>query len=66
MYVYYEVAKVQAYATTTAIRLVVRLPLRGAERVMTLFKSVPLPAYSGILGRHVQIEPETWDCLIGV
>jgi hypothetical protein len=31
MYAYYEVAKVQAYATTTAIRLVVRLPLRGAD-----------------------------------
>jgi hypothetical protein len=42
MYVYYEVAKVQAYANTTAIRLVVRLPLRGADRVMTLFRSVPL------------------------
>jgi hypothetical protein len=42
MYVYYEIAKVQAYATTTAIRLVVRLPLRGADRVMTLFKSILL------------------------
>jgi hypothetical protein len=31
MYIYYEVAKVQAYATTTAIRLVVRIPLRGAD-----------------------------------
>jgi hypothetical protein len=31
MYVYYEVAKVQAYATITAIRLVVRLPLRRAD-----------------------------------
>jgi hypothetical protein len=59
MYIYYEVAKVQAYATTTAIRLVVRLPLRGADRVMTLFKSIPLPVYSGILNRYVQIEPET-------
>jgi hypothetical protein len=59
MYVYYEVAKVQAYATTTAIRLVVRLPLRGADRVMNLFKSVPLPVYVEVLGRHVQIEPET-------
>jgi hypothetical protein len=61
MYVYYEVAKIQASATTstTAIRLVVRLPIRGADRVMTLFKSVPLPVYSAILDRHVQIEPET-------
>ncbi|PNF23241.1 hypothetical protein B7P43_G17645 [Cryptotermes secundus] len=59
MYIYYEVAKVQAYATTTAIRLVVRIPLRGADRVMTLFRSVPLPAYSEVLKRHVQIEPET-------
>jgi hypothetical protein len=55
--------KLQRYrlinTTTTAIRLVVRLPLRGADRVMILFKSVPLPVYSEILGRHVQIEPET-------
>jgi hypothetical protein len=35
MYVYYEIAKVQAYAITTAIHLVVRLLLRGADRVMT-------------------------------
>jgi hypothetical protein len=59
MYIYYEVAKVQAYATTTAIRLVVRLPLRRADRIMNLFRSVPLPVYSQALGRHVQIEPET-------
>jgi hypothetical protein len=59
MYVYYEVATVQAYATATAIRLIVRLPLRGADRVMTLFKSIPLPTYSEVLGRHIQIEPET-------
>jgi hypothetical protein len=58
MYVYYDVATVQAYATTTANRLVVRLPLRGADRVMILFRSVPLPAYSNVLGRHIQIEPE--------
>jgi hypothetical protein len=30
MYVYYEVATLQAYATMTAIRLIVRIPLRGA------------------------------------
>jgi hypothetical protein len=58
MYVYYEVASVQAYATATAIRLIVRIPLRGADRVMALFKSVPLPTYSDVLGRHIQIEPE--------
>jgi hypothetical protein len=59
MYVYYEVATVQAYATAAAIRLIVRIPLRGADRVMTLFKNVPLPTYSEVLGRHIQIEPET-------
>ncbi|PNF19103.1 hypothetical protein B7P43_G10550 [Cryptotermes secundus] len=58
MYVYYEVATVQAYATATTIRLIVRIPLRGADRVMTVFKSVPLPTYSDVLGRHIQIEPE--------
>jgi hypothetical protein len=57
MYIYYDVATVQAYATT-AIQLVVRLPLRGADRVMTLFKSVSLPTYSEVLARHIQIEPE--------
>jgi hypothetical protein len=58
MYIYYDVATVQAYATTTAIRLVVRLPLRGADRVKTLFRNVPLPTYSKVLARHIQIEPE--------
>jgi hypothetical protein len=59
MYIHYEVARVQAYATSTAIRLVVRLPLRGADRVMTLFRSVPLPVYLPALDRHIQIEPKT-------
>jgi hypothetical protein len=59
MYIYYEVAKVQACATTTAIRLVVRIPLRGADRVMNLFRSVPLPVYSEVLGRHVEMKLET-------
>lgn len=49
MYLYYDVATVQAYAKTSAIRLVVRIPLRGADRVMTLFRSSPLPTYSKIL-----------------
>jgi hypothetical protein len=26
---------------------------------MTLFKNVPLPTYSEVIGRHIQIEPET-------
>jgi hypothetical protein len=26
---------------------------------MNLFRSVPLPVYSQVLGRHIQIEPET-------
>jgi hypothetical protein len=59
--IYYEVAKVQAYATTTAIRLVVRIPLRGADRVINLFRSVPLPAYSEVLGRQVQMEPNHYS-----
>jgi hypothetical protein len=58
MYVCYDVTNVQAYASTTTILLVVLLPLRAADRVMTLFRSVPLPAYSDVLGRHIQIEPE--------
>jgi hypothetical protein len=54
--------KLQGYrrnATRTAIRLVVRLPLRGADRVMTLLRSVSLPVYFPALDRHIQIEPET-------
>jgi hypothetical protein len=58
MYVYYEVATVQAYATMTVIRLIVRIPLRGADRVMILFRSLPLPAYLKALGRHIQIKPD--------
>lgn len=55
---YYDVATVQAYAES-AIRLVVRIPLTGADRVMTLFRSMPLPTYSKVLQRYVQIEPDT-------
>lgn len=58
IYVYYDVATMQAYLTTTAIRLVVRIPLSGADRVMNLFRSVPLQAYSDVLGRYIRIEPE--------
>jgi hypothetical protein len=50
---------VQAYATAMAICLIVCLLLRGADRVMTVFKNVPLPTYSEVLGRHIKIEPET-------
>ena len=59
MFVYYETAKVQAYATPTEIRLVIRLPLRGTDRVMNLYKTEPLPVYEPLLKRHVQILPET-------
>jgi len=31
MFVYYEMAKVQAYASPSEIRLTIRLPLRGAD-----------------------------------
>jgi hypothetical protein len=59
MFRYYEVARVQAYATPTAIRFVVRIPLRGAERIATVFRTIPLPVYVSVVGRHIQIEPET-------
>jgi hypothetical protein len=59
MYVYYDVARVQAYATLGSIPLVIRLPLRGTDRVMTLCRVEPLPTYSSLLNRPIQIEPET-------
>jgi hypothetical protein len=43
MFLYYEVAKVQAYTTPTEIRLIIRLPLRGTDRVMNLYRTEPLP-----------------------
>jgi hypothetical protein len=46
MFIYYEVAKVQAYATATEIRLIIRLPLRGTDRVMKLYRTEPLPYIS--------------------
>jgi hypothetical protein len=36
IFIYYEVAMVQAYATSSEIRLVIKLPLRGADRLMNL------------------------------
>jgi hypothetical protein len=59
MFIYSEVARVQAYATPSEIRLVIRLPLRGTDRDMNLYKTEPLPVYEMVLKRHVQIVPET-------
>ena len=55
MFVYYETAKVQAYATLAEIRLVIRLPLRGTDRVMNLYKTEPLPIYEPLLKRRADI-----------
>jgi hypothetical protein len=59
MFIYYEVARVHAYATSSEIRLVIRLPLRGTDRVMNLYRTEPLPIYEPILHRHIQIIPES-------
>jgi len=59
MFVYYEIATAQAYATSSEIRLVIKLPLKGADRVMNLYRIEPLPTYEPMLRRHVQIIPET-------
>jgi hypothetical protein len=59
MFIYYGIAKVQAYATSSEIRLIIRLPLRGTDRVMNLYRTESLPIYEPLLRRHVQIEPET-------
>jgi hypothetical protein len=59
MYIYYDVSRVQAYATIGAIRLVVRILLRGANRIMTLYRVEPLPKYSATINRSIQIEPES-------
>jgi hypothetical protein len=41
------------------IRLVIRFPLRGTDRVMSLYRTEPLSIYEALLGRHMQIAPET-------
>jgi hypothetical protein len=51
MYLYYGVATVQAYATSTAIRLETCSPLREKDRIISSFKSMPMPIYSEALGR---------------
>jgi hypothetical protein len=59
IFVYYEVAKVQAYATSSEIRLMIKLPLRVTDRVMNTYRIEPQPTYEPLLRRHVQILPET-------
>ena len=59
MFVYYETGKVQAYATPSEIRLIIRLPLRGADRVMNLYTTEPLPTYEPLLERLIHIQPES-------
>jgi len=58
MFVYYETARVQAYAIPSEIRLIIRLPLRGADR-MSFYRTEPLPIYEPLLERHMQIQPES-------
>ena len=59
MFIYYEIARVHAYATSSDIRLVIRFPLRETDRVMNLYRTEPLPIYEPLIKRHVQIVPET-------
>jgi len=63
-FLYNEVAKVQAYATSSEIRLVIKVPLRGTDRVMNLYQIKPLPKYEPLLKRHVQILPDR-HCVFG-
>lgn len=58
-YVYYDIVRVQAYATLRAIRLVARISFRVADRIMTLHRVEPLPTFSALLNRPKQSEPET-------
>jgi hypothetical protein len=59
MFVYYEAAKTHAYTTVNEIRLLIRIPLRGTDRVMNLYRTEPLPVFETLLNRHMQIIPET-------
>jgi hypothetical protein len=58
MFIYYDIARVHAYATSSEIRLVIRFPLRGTDCVMNLYKTKTLPVYEPVLRRHIQIVPE--------
>ena len=40
MFVYYEAAKTHAYTTANEIRLLIRIMLRGTDRVMNLYRTV--------------------------
>jgi len=59
IFVYYETGRIQAYATPSEIRLIIRLPLRGADRVMSLYRTEPLPIYEPLIKRHIPIQPES-------
>jgi hypothetical protein len=59
MFIYYEVSKVHAYTTSSEIRLLIRIPLRGTDRVMNLYKTEPLSVNEPTLKRYMQIIPET-------
>jgi hypothetical protein len=52
MFIYYEAEKFHVYTTSTQIRLLIRIPLRGTDRVMNLYRTEPLPVYKPLLGRH--------------
>jgi hypothetical protein len=59
MFIYYVIAKVQAYAIPSETRLIIRLPPRGTHRVMNLYRTESLPIYEPLLNTHVQIHRET-------
>jgi hypothetical protein len=57
MHACYDVARVQAYSATGSMRLVVRLPLIGTDRLMILYWVESLSTYS-VLKRPIQIQPK--------
>jgi hypothetical protein len=52
LFIYYEVAKVHAYTTSTETLLLIRILLCGTDRVTNLYRTEPLPVYEPLLGRH--------------
>jgi hypothetical protein len=58
IYVYYAIATVHAFATSSNIRLSVEIPLKAADRYFELYQVHSLPFFYESIGRFVTIDEE--------
>jgi hypothetical protein len=62
MYVYYTMSTVHAVATSTSIKLVIKIPLKATDRYFVLYQVHSLPFFNKKIGKYMMID-ETFTYL---